>query len=183
MQDISLHILDLTQNSISADATEITILIDERPSKDWLTVSIRDNGKGMPPEMVERVTDPFVTTRTTRKVGLGLPLFKQNAIQSGGDMTITSEQGVGTYLEATFGYSNIDRLPLGDIANTVMMLVSSNPLIRFIFEYKYESEQYTFDTIEINEALDGMPINTPPIIKYLMEMIRENMESAKNLKN
>lgn len=180
MTDLSLHVLDLTQNSISAGANKITIIVDEQPERDFLKISIEDNGKGMSADMVAKVTDPFVTSRTTRKVGLGLPLFKQNALRSGGDMKISSEEGVGTHLEATFGYSNIDRPPLGDMANTIMMLVSSNPEIRFLYIYRFNEEEYIFDTVEINEILDGMPINNPAIIRYLTEMIKESMFAIKN---
>lgn len=179
MNDLSLHILDIVQNSISAGATLITIEVNENVAEDLLTITIGDNGKGMDKEMVEKVTDPFVTTRTTRKVGLGLPLFKQSAVQSEGDLWIESEVGKGTLLTATFRYFNIDRPPLGNVANTVMLLVSSNPEIDFLFTYRYNTDVYSFDTKEIKVILDDIKINNPKIIKYLTEMIDENISNIR----
>ncbi len=179
MNDLSLHILDIVQNSVSAGASLITIEVDENVTADLLIITIGDNGKGMDREMVEKVTDPFVTTRTTRKVGLGLPLFKQSAVQSGGDLHIVSEPGKGTLLKATFGYFNIDRPPLGNVANAVMLLVSSNPEIEFLFTYRYNHDVYTFDTKEIKAILGDIQINNPKIIKYLTEMIDENIRNIR----
>ena len=124
MNDLAMHILDIVQNSISANATWVEIAILINLMQDVLTIRISDNGKGMPPEMVKRVTDPFVTSRTTRKVGLGLPLLKDSAEQSGGKLGIESTVGKGTVVEATFGWSNIDRPPLGNIANAYVMLAT-----------------------------------------------------------
>ncbi len=175
MNDLSLHLLDIVQNSISAGATLITILLDEQPGQDTLSLSISDNGKGMTAEQVRHVTDPYFTSRTTRKVGLGIPLFKQSAEMSGGSLTISSEPGRGTTITALFGLKHIDRLPVGNMANAVILLVSSNPLIDFIYTYRFEDHEYIFDTREVREALEGTPLNDPQIIKYLEEMIAENM--------
>ena len=179
MNDLSLHILDIVQNSISAGATLITIEVDENVTDDLLVITVGDNGRGMDKEMLKKVTDPFVTTRTTRKVGLGLPLFKQSAVQSGGDLHIESEVGKGTILKATFRYFNIDRPPLGNIANAVMILVSSNPCLDFLFTYRYNNNIYSFDTKEIKAVLDDVKINNPKIIKYLTEMIDENISNIR----
>lgn len=179
MNDLSLHILDIVQNSISAGATLITIEVDENVTGDLLVITVGDNGRGMDKEMLKKVTDPFVTTRTTRKVGLGLPLFKQSAVQSGGDLYIESEVGKGTILKATFRYFNIDRPPLGNIANAVMILVSSNPGLDFLFTYRYNNNIYSFDTKEIKAVLDDVKINNPKIIKYLTEMIDENISNIR----
>lgn len=175
MNDLSLHILDITQNSISAGATLIRIVIDENINRDLLTITIEDNGKGMSKEMLKSVTDPFTTSRSTRKVGLGLPLFKQSAVQAGGDLVIESEEGKGTIVTATFQLSHIDRPPMGDIANILIILVSSNPNLEFWFRYIYDNEEYIFDTVEVKEALDGMAVNNPQIIKYLTELVEENI--------
>lgn len=180
MNDISLHILDIAQNSISAGAKLIRIVIDENTERDMLTVFIGDDGKGMSEQMLKTVTDPFTTSRTTRKVGMGLPLLKQSALQSGGDLTIESEIGKGTEVTATFGLSHIDRPPMGDVANVLIILVSSNPEMEFHFTYRFNDEEYIFDTVEIKEILDGMPINNASIIRHLTEMVRDNILFVKN---
>lgn len=179
MNDLSMHILDIVQNSISAGATLIIITVEEDIDGDTLLISIQDNGKGMTCEQVAKLSDPFFTSRTTRKVGMGIPLFKQSAEQSGGKIEVSSEVGKGTKVEATFGYSNIDRPPLGDVSNAVMLLVSSNPTLDFLFKYKYNKEEYIFDTKEIKEVLGGLPLNNPSVIKYLNEMLTENVDSLK----
>ncbi|MBR4080184.1 MAG: sensor histidine kinase, partial [Clostridia bacterium] len=127
MRDLSLHVLDLAQNSITAGAKLVTvsIVIDERG---WLTFTLADDGKGMSPELLARVTSPVATTRTTRKVGLGIPLMMENAQRTGGDLTIQSEVGVGTTLTVTMDTTNIDCLPLGDLAGTMLSLMLTNPL-------------------------------------------------------
>lgn len=180
MNDLSLHILDIVQNSISAGASLITIVVDENIIGDKLLISVEDNGKGMSQEKVSKLSDPFFTSRTTRKVGLGIPLLKHSAMQSGGDVRITSQEGKGTLVEAWFLHSNIDRPPLGDVANAVILLVSANPDLDFKFIYKFNQEEYIFDTIEIKEVLEGVSLNNPSIIKYLTEMVNENINLLKN---
>ena len=179
MNDLSMHVLDIVQNSVSAGAGLININVSEIIERDLLEIEIIDNGKGMSQEQVDNLTDPFFTTRTTRKVGMGIPLFKQTAQQSGGDLFIESELGVGTKIKATFQFSSIDRPPLGDIANAVVLLVSSNPNIRFVFNYIFNKRYYVFDTDEINKILDGMPINNPSIVVFLNEMLRDNIKAIK----
>jgi hypothetical protein len=179
MNDLALHILDIVQNSISAGAALIRIIVSENLIDDLLAIIIEDNGKGMTSEQVSKLADPFFTSRTTRKVGMGIPLFKQSAEQSGGKLNIKSEVGIGTTITATFIYSNIDRPPLGDVANAVIILVTSNPNIRFVFEYSFNHKKYIFDTKEVKEALEDLPINTPGIAKYLEEMVKENMKEAR----
>jgi hypothetical protein len=179
MKDISLHVLDIVQNSISANATMIEISIEERQNENTYCVRIKDNGKGMTPEMAKKVSDPYVTSRTTRKVGLGLPLLKLNAERTGGHLLITSELGKGTEIEALFVYNNIDRIPLGDMAGTIVLLASANPLIEFVYTHTVNGEQYIFDTREIKEALDDVSISDNHIFKYLKEMINENLSEIK----
>lgn len=179
MKDLSLHILDIVQNSISANASFIEIIIEESHQANTYVVRIKDNGKGMPQEMVDKVTDPYVTSRTTRKVGLGLPLLKMNAERTGGHLKIISEVGKGTEVEALFIHDNIDRLPLGDMAGTIAILASANPLIEFVYTHTVDGEQYIFDTREIKEALDDLPISDIHIFKYLKEMINENLQEIK----
>jgi Signal transduction histidine kinase len=178
MNDLSLHIIDIIQNSISAGATLITLVIIEDIDGNLLTIIIEDNGRGMSSEQVQRLSDPFFTTRTTRKVGMGIPLFRQSAEQSGGGLVVESTVGVGTKVTATFIHDNIDRPPLGDVANSFILMVSANPQLDFLLRYVYNGEEYIFDTIEIKEVLDGMPLNNPSVIKMLTEMVRNNIQSA-----
>ena len=153
MQEISLNILDIVQNSIRAEATLIEILIEETPSTDVFAFTVKDNGCGMDEEMVKRVTDPFVTTRTTRKVGLGISLLKSLAQQAGGDISLESQVGVGTVIRADFSYSHIDRQPLGDISAVMVSLISMNPTIDFVYTHSFEKEQFVLDTRELRKIL------------------------------
>jgi anti-sigma regulatory factor (Ser/Thr protein kinase) len=176
MKELSLHILDIVQNSISAQAYKIEIIIDENISEDQYVITIIDNGKGMDEEMLKNVTDPFFTTRTTRDVGVGLSLFKQNAEQTGGTLTIESKPGEGTTVKAVFGFKHIDRLPLGDMAGTMTLLIGANPKIRFIYNHNTPLSEFEFDTNEVREELGKIPINHPDILKALKEMIEENLD-------
>jgi len=176
MKDLSLHILDIAQNSISAGAANISIRIDENVAKDTFSIEIEDDGCGMDEQTVQKVTDPYFTSRTTRKVGLGLPLFKQNAEMSGGSFIIESQPGKGTIVRAVFGHSHFDRPPLGDIAGVVMILVGSNPQLDFIYLHKTGKGEYEFDTRQIKEILEDMPLNNPAVIRQLKEMIIENLK-------
>lgn len=176
MKDLSMHIMDILQNSTRAKATEVTLEVIEDPAADTLTLRFIDNGCGMDAETVQKVINPFFTTRTTRKVGLGLPLLKQNTEQTGGSLDIQSEVGVGTTVTAVFGLTHLDRPPMGDLAGTVVLTASAYPDIHFIFHYKNDHVDYTFDTDEVNEALDGMSIQDPEIITYLREMVEENIK-------
>lgn len=180
MNDLSMHILDIVQNSISAGATRVTLTVDEAPGADLLTIVIGDNGKGMTPEQVCRLSDPFFTSRTTRKVGMGIPLLMDSARQSGGDVRIESEPGKGTEVTAVFGYSNIDRPPLGDVANALMLLVSSNPALDFLFTYRYNGDEYLFDTVDVREILGDDALKDLTIIRNLEEMIKDNMREIRN---
>ncbi|MEG1554409.1 MAG: ATP-binding protein [Rikenellaceae bacterium] len=179
MNDLALHILDIMQNSISANASYISLVICEDIGADLLTIIIKDNGKGMTKEQVDKLADPFFTSRTTRKVGLGIPLFKQSAIQSGGSLDVESEVGVGTTVKAIFGYSNIDRPPLGNVANAFILMVSCNPNIRFELKYIYNGNEYIFDSFEVKDVLGDMPLSDAGVIKMLTEMIEENIKELK----
>lgn len=171
-----MHIMDILQNSTRAGANEITLEVIENKQTDQLIIRFIDNGCGMDKETAERVLNPFFTTRTTRKVGLGLPLLKQNTEMTGGSLTIESEKGVGTTVTAIFGLTHIDTPPMGDLAGTVILTVSAHPEIHFIFHYQREEVDYVFDTDEVNEALDGVSIQDMEIIAYLKEMVEENIK-------
>lgn len=175
MKELSLHILDIIQNSIVAGADLIEIDLLENKKGNVYSITIKDNGKGMSTEMLANVTDPYCTSRTTRKVGLGIPLLKQNAERAGGSFTIESELGKGTVLKATFQHNNFDRPMMGDIAGVIILTVAANEKIHFIYTHKTDIGEYIFDTEEIKEAMDGMSINQPQVIRYLKEMIKENL--------
>jgi len=176
MPEISLNILDVVQNSVTAGATltEINITIDRKT--DTLEVAISDNGSGMTPDQVEKVTDPFYTTRTTRKVGLGMPFLKMAAEMTGGSFHIESELGVGTKTKAVFGLTHIDRMPMGDVAGTMVSLIGPSPDIDFILRYSADGEEFALDTREIREVLDGIPLSNHEVLGYISGMINENID-------
>ena len=149
MEDLSLHILDIVENSIKAKASRIEIKVVEDTKRDLLTIEIKDNGRGIDEKTIEKVFDPFFTTGTTRKVGLGLPLLSQAAKESGGDVEIESKVGKGTKVKATFRHSHIDRKPMGDMEATLAALISVNPEVDFIYEYEKDESKYRLDTREI----------------------------------
>lgn len=174
MQELSLNVLDVAQNSVRANASLICIEVDEQPGDDRLTILISDDGKGMTKEQITQVTDPFFTTRTTRKVGLGVPFFKMAAELTGGDFHIDSQLGRGTTVTASFGLTHIDRMPLGDIASTVCTLVQCNPDIDFVYTQRFGSHSFTADTREFRKTLGDIPLQTPEVIQFIGEFIREN---------
>jgi len=179
MKDLSMHILDIIQNSVRANASYVELQIIENKGEDSYSITIKDNGDGMDEDMLAKVSDPFFTTRTTRKVGLGLPLLKQNAERTGGHMKISSVLGEGTKTEAVFSHSNIDRPSLGDISGTIMILVGANPDMKFVYTHKTDSGIYEFNTDDVKDILDGVPINDAEILEYLKQMIKENLKNIK----
>ncbi|MBU4482888.1 MAG: HAMP domain-containing histidine kinase [Actinobacteria bacterium] len=146
-----MHILDIVENSIRAHAKKIEIKIIEEKKKDLLTIEIIDDGKGMDKKTLKNVLDPFFTTKNTRKVGLGLSLLAQSAEESGGSIEIESKPGQETKVKATFGYSHIDRKPLGDIYESLKVLIIANPDINFIYKYQKDNANYHLDTKEIKK--------------------------------
>ena len=146
MEDLSLHILDIAENAISAEAKTVTIEIVEDEDKGELVVCIEDDGKGMDEETVEMVLDPFFTTKNGKRVGLGLALLSQAAQQTGGDLKIDSKQGVGTKATATFKNSHPDMKPMGDILETLAALVAGSPSIRFVYDYEKGDDRIHFDS-------------------------------------
>lgn len=150
MEDLSLHILDIVENSIAAMAKRIEIRIDEDRAKDLVTIEIKDDGKGMDEQTVKKALDPFFTTRTTRRVGLGLSLLAQAAEDSEGTFDISSGPGKGTTVKATLRLSHPDCKPMGDISQTIQVLVTSHPEIDFLYEHKSDNSTYRFDTREIS---------------------------------
>lgn len=175
MNDLAMHILDIVQNSISAGAKNIWIEVLVSIVRDLLSISVRDDGKGMTPEMVAKVTDPYCTTRTTRKVGLGLPLLRQGAEQAGGSLSIDSTVGVGTTVKAEYGLSHIDRPPMGDLANAYVLLLGANPKINITLHYITDENDFSISTRELDEALDGLPLNDPQVMNLIYEMVISNI--------
>lgn len=154
MQDLSLHLIDIAENSIRAQATQITIEISEYPSKGQLILEVQDNGKGMSKQLLTQATDPFVTTKMTRKIGLGLALLKQNCEQSDGDLKIASNVGKGTIVTATMAYHHINRLPLGDLGGSLALLIMTHPRIHWQYSHTYENKRICLGAEEITQILE-----------------------------
>jgi anti-sigma regulatory factor (Ser/Thr protein kinase) len=184
VREISLHLLDIAENSVAAGARNITIFVEEDLVKDKLNASVVDDGRGMDAEMVKKVVDPFVTSRTTRKVGLGIPLFKEAAEACEGGLDIQSEPGKGTGMQVTFRRSHIDRMPLGDLSGTILSLVVAYPEVHWVFVYKVhrpgsEPEvEFTFDDQPIKDTLDGVSLSEPGILGFVRSLIEEGVEEV-----
>lgn len=176
MKELALHILDIAQNSIRAKADLLEIRITESPEKDSYQIEISDNGPGMDEQTLSQVDDPFFTSRNTRKVGLGIPLFKQNAEICGGSFKIESTKGKGTQVTACFGLSHFDRPVLGDIAGTLLILLTNENQTEIVYDHQTPFGEFRFDSREIKSVLDGAPISTPEIRNFLRSMITENLE-------
>ena len=175
MKELSLHILDIIQNSITAKSSIIKIKIIEDLVNDSYCIEIEDNGIGMDEGLLKSVLDPFVTTRTTRKVGLGLPLFQASAIQCGGSFVIKSKQGKGTYVKAVFRHSHIDRPPLGNMADTIITCIMADSNIDYVYEHYFNNNKFIFDTREVKEKIEELPITDLDVINWLKEYIKENL--------
>lgn len=172
MRELALHILDIAENSISAGASRISISVTEDLISDRLTITIEDNGKGMDAETVARITDPFITSRTTRNVGLGIPFFKAAAEACEGHFSIQSRPGLGTTVTADFRRSHIDRMPLGDLASTLQTLIIGTPEVHWIFDYRINEDIFQFDNEPVKEILGDVPLSDPGVMKYIRETLR-----------
>ena len=180
MKEISLHILDIAENSVNACASSIKIIINENIKKNKLIIEIIDNGKGMDTDTVKRITDPFVTTRTTRKVGLGIPFLKAAAEACQGNFQINSEIGKGTHVFVSFQHDHIDRMPLGDIKNTLLSLIVGYPNTRWVFTHQIDEKVFDFDTKPVKEILGDVPFSDPAVISYLKKVISEGITNLKS---
>lgn len=183
MKDISYHILDIVQNSIHAGASLIQILMDENPVKGTLELTITDNGCGMDAEMVQQVIDPFFTTSQKKKVGLGLPLLKQNAELTGGHFQLTSAPQKGTIVKALFYKEHIDMIPMGDLAMTMRTLVSANPGLDFSYRHQIGKSDFELNTDEIRKELEGIPLNHPDVLSYISDYIHTNQKALSDDQN
>ena len=178
MPEIALHIMDLVQNCISAMAKHIRILLMESFVANTLEILIADDGKGMSEEFLERVTSPFTTTRTTRRVGLGIPLMKAGCEMAGGSFSITSKLGEGTAISGTYQLDHIDRPPLGDFVGTVHTLITCNPDIDFRIEIKSDTQEICLDTQEVRAQVGDSPLNQPDVSMWIKEYLEEAMKQA-----
>ena len=174
MKELSLHILDIVQNSVAAGAKLITLDLTEDVNTDLLEFSIKDDGCGMTEETLKKVTDPFTTGRTTRRVGLGIPLLKAAAELTGGGLELTSEPGVGTTVTARFVYDSIDRQPLGNMAETMLGLITSYENIGFVYYHRVNEKEFTIDTREIKGILGEVSLNEPEVVLWLSGFLNEN---------
>lgn len=174
MQELSLHVLDLAYNAIEAGARHVSIEVIENRAADRLTLVVRDDGRGMDEATVRQATDPFYTSRTTRRVGLGLSLLSEAAEAAGGKMLIRSTPGRGTTVEATFRLSHVDRAPLGDLAGTVFVLVVGQPAVTFRFRHSIDGRVLEFDGDTFREALGGESPQNPAVLRWLRRALAED---------
>ncbi len=177
MKELSLNILDIAENSAKVKAPNILISLVE--AENILTLTVKDDGCGMTPETVRRVSDPFYTTRTTRKVGLGIPLLKMAAEMTGGSVTIESRHESehptthGTTVVATFHTDHIDAPPLGDLIATVVTLIQGHPDLDFKYVHQSEKLDVSLDTKEMREVLGDIPLSSPEILQWIEGTLRE----------
>jgi hypothetical protein len=179
MEDLSLHLLDVVENGIRAGATLIEMSIFEDRERHLLSIVVRDNGRGMDQDTVEKAADPFFTTRRTRRVGLGLPLFKQAAEETGGTFSIASRPGRGTEVQAVFRSDHIDRKPLGDLGSTLVSLIAGNPKVDFVFQADVEGESVALDTREVRAELGGsIPPGDPAVLRLIRNLFSRKGRQA-----
>ena len=180
LEDLSQHILDIAENSLNARASKIRISLSEDTAADQVILEIQDNGSGMDEETLLKVEDPFTTSRTTRRVGLGLPFLKQSAELCEGDFSIESQKGQGTFVRASFRLSSIDRPPLGDIPSTLVSLLVAHPVINWTYEHRFNTESFAVQSQEIIEILgDPESLGNPEIALWLKEFFLENITSLR----
>ncbi len=176
MRELSLHILDILQNAIEAGATSIALTIEEDSARDRLTITVQDNGKGMPAELAARVLDPFVTTRQTRHVGLGLPLLAAAAERAGGGVEVRSELQVGTTVVATFQLRHWDRAPLGDMPGTLLAVLLGHEPVELVYVHRVDGREFRCDTTELRQALGDVPLTHPQVRAWLREYLEEGIQ-------
>lgn len=180
MRELSLHILDIIENSRRAEADLIRLNIEEDIDNNLLKIIIKDNGKGIEREKLKNITDPFITSRTTREVGMGLSLLKSAAKSCAGDFKIDSEIGEGTEVYAEFEYDHIDRAPLGDITTTISnFIAASGEEVDVVYQHKYKDRTFKFDSREVKNQLDDLSIQTRQITTWIREYIGENLEEIR----
>ncbi len=179
MLELSLHILDALQNSVEAGASRIVLDIDEDPDRDRLEIVITDNGRGMDREMVQKVFHPFVTSRTTRHVGLGIPLFAEAARRCEGDLVIDSEKNQGTRIKVWFRWHHWDRAPLGDMPSVLLTLLLAPRRVDILYTHRWQQETFVFDSQEAREVLGDVPFSQPQVRAWLQETLKEGEDSLR----
>jgi anti-sigma regulatory factor (Ser/Thr protein kinase) len=172
LREIALHILDIAENSVAAGAKTVEITVDEDQARNRIRIAIQDDGKGMDPQMLSSVADPFVTSRTTRVAGLGIPFLKAAAEACNGSLRLASEPGRGTCLEAEFERDHIDRMPLGDLPGTIMALVVGFPETHWVFHYQVDGERFTFDDGPLKRELGDLPLSEPSVLRFIRETLQ-----------
>ena len=175
MRELSLHILDIVQNSITAGADTIVVEISEDTDADELRIIISDNGCGMDEDTLARVNGTFASSRTTRKIGMGIALFRAAAELADGYLTLSSKKGVGTTTTAVFKHSSIDRMPLGDISGTMMLLSAKAQNFDLIYRHVWRGSEFVYSTKDIKDVLEDTPIDSPEVLQYIKEFIHENL--------
>lgn len=176
MLEISLHILDIVENSLRAGAGKVWITLREDPDADLLTLTIEDNGSGMEKEMLGKITDPFFTTKKVRKIGLGIPLLAQAVEATGGTLSLESQPGAGTKVRGSFKLSHLDRQPLGDIAGTLVTLIAGNPTRDFIYRHQRRDREFVLDTRQIREEIGTLAINNSEVINFLRNYVQQGLQ-------
>lgn len=175
MHELSLHVLDLVENSTGAGADRIVVQVEENAIQDILRIRIEDNGQGMDEALLARIRDPFVTTRTTRKVGLGIPLMDMTTRICDGGLAITSALGVGTTVEAFWRLSHLDRPPIGNMAATLKTILVMNPAIHFQYSHTVGEKSFALDSAEIRAALGDLPLTQPEVLEWIDGYLKENL--------
>jgi hypothetical protein len=176
MRELSLHILDIVENGIRAGADFLDIRVEESGADDRLIFSVEDNGSGLPAEKAGHIDDPFITGRTTRRVGLGLSLLAAAAGRCDGAIAVESRAGKGTRVRASFRRSHIDRAPLGDMAATLAVLIAGYPHIDFRYAHRVNEKQFVLDTRDLKSELEGLSLSDPVVVHHVTESIRRSLE-------
>ena len=176
MQDMSLHILDIAENSLAAGAKRVEIRIEEDSRADRMKIEIIDDGCGMDEETVKQALDPFFTTKTVRRVGLGVPLLAEACRMSNGELSLQSCPGKGTTVRATFQHSHIDRTPLGQMGDTLITLMVGHPEVDLLYEHRKDGKVFSLDTREIKSDLGDVPLNAPKVVSALRSLILSGLE-------
>ena len=175
MRELALHIMDLVENGLNAGATLIELTVKEDRSANRLAITIRDNGRGIPEKLVNEVLSPFFTTRTTRRVGLGLSLIREASRRCEGSFELKSEEGRGTEISATFRLDHIDLAPLGDMGSTLSCLIMGNPDADFLYRHRVDDRAFELDTRQVKGELEGVEINAPEVVQYIGTWINESL--------
>ncbi len=180
MRDISLHILDIAENSVDAGATKVEITITENTEADRFMLKVVDDGRGMDPDLLRKIEDPFFTMKEGKRWGLGIPFLAQAAGQCGGELVVESEKGRGTAVTAEFQLSHIDRQPLGDVASSVVAMVCGHPDVDFSLHYERDGARYSFGTEGLRKELQGVPLNLPEVLNLIRDDINDGIRRIKD---